>query len=96
VSLSLFHILEEIISDPLRALKVDHTRSTINSGHQLVYVGRQQEQHSFNGAVLDWEPATGHVRIWQQDSMASNGAGLLPTLWAESTWQTIQAGYQLI
>jgi hypothetical protein len=84
------------MSDPLPALKVEHTWSTINSGHQLVYAGRQQEQDSVSGAVLDWEPATGHVRIWQHDSMASNGADPLPTLWAERTWQTIHAGHQLI
>ncbi|HET7121527.1 MAG TPA: hypothetical protein VFI17_09810 [Solirubrobacterales bacterium] len=68
--------------------------STIGPGHELTYL-------DFD-AVLDWEPASGHTRIWRLDrSRADLEAGIsaadpLPTKLAETTFSTIRSGHELV
>lgn len=63
--------------------------STIRTGHELVYLGYRR--------MLDWEPETGHYRIWRYDPMVTgNGNPLVGKPVAEGTWQTMRTGHQLI
>lgn len=67
---------------------VQGTWQTIRSGHVLV---------SLPGRVLDWEPATGHYRLWRYDPAITGNADPLPgNPVTEGTWQTIRSGHELI
>lgn len=75
-------------ADPFPTLLVDHTWSTIRTGHELVYAG--------DNKVFDWEPATGHVRVWRYDRSVLGGDDPLPDKLNEHTWDTIRTGHRLI
>jgi hypothetical protein len=67
---------------------VDHTWTTIRSGHELLPLGPDR--------VLDWEPATGHYRVWAYDPSIGGGGDPLPGQpTTQGTWSTVQAGHQL-
>lgn len=62
------------------------TWATIRAGHELHYIDHD--------CVLDWEPATGHYRIWKFARTAS-GDPFPGQPVAEGTWTTIRLGHQL-
>jgi DNA-dependent RNA polymerase auxiliary subunit epsilon len=72
-------------SDPI----VTGTWQTIRAGHQLVYLEGDR--------VLDWEPETGHYRIWAYDRDKKGQDDPLPgDPLVEGTWNTIRAGHHLL
>lgn len=76
-------------ADPLPGnAVVDHTWVTIRTGHELVPLSADR--------VLDWEPATGHYRVWAYDPSIGGGGDPLPGQpTTQGTWQTVGAGHQL-
>ncbi len=76
-------------TDPLPGRPVvEGTWATIRQGHELIYIG---------GNILDWEPVSGHYRIWRYDVTARGATDPLPGHpLAEGTWATIGYGHQLI
>ncbi|MCB0179405.1 MAG: hypothetical protein KDI62_14335 [Anaerolineae bacterium] len=70
-------------------LVVEGTWPHIRTGHELVYLGYRR--------ILDWEPATGHYRIWRYDPMVTgSGDPLVGKPVAEGTFDTIGSGHQLM
>jgi hypothetical protein len=70
-------------------LIVTGTWPTIRSGHELIYVGSNR--------ILDWEPVSGHYRIWRYDPVIRGNADPLsgkPV--AEGTFSAIHTGHKLI
>jgi hypothetical protein len=63
------------------------TWSSIKTGHTLVPLG--------GGRVLDWEPKTGHRRIWAFDRNAT-GDPFPGKPVNEGTWSSILTGHELI
>jgi hypothetical protein len=76
-------------ADPLPTKVVEHTWSSIKTGHQLVYLG--------GDLLLDWNETSGSVRVWRYDRAATGTADPLPTLaMAEDNWSgKIAAGRRL-
>ncbi len=77
-------------TDPLPGASiVDHTWQTIRAGHNLIQLP--------NNRIMDWEPATGHVRIWHYDPNVTGSGDPLPGVpIVDHIWQTIRTGHQLI
>lgn len=68
---------------------VSGTWKTIRDGHQLVYLGDDR--------VLDWEPNSGHYRIWAYDRTSSGQQDPFPDKPAvEGTWRTVRSDHQLV
>ena len=62
---------------------------SIKSGHELVYLEGNR--------LLDWEPSSGHYRIWRYDRERSGKADPLPGgPVVEGTWKSIADGHQLV
>ncbi len=76
--------------DPLRGKPtVSGTWKTIRAGHQLIYLGGDR--------VLDWEPKSGHYRIWAYDRTKKDGQNPFPgNPEVEGTWETIRGDRQLV
>ena len=75
-------------TDPLPTKVTEFTWATIRTGHQLVYLG--------GDLMLDWEEATGVVRIWRYDRTATGSVDPLPTKEMEGNWSgKIAAGHRL-
>lgn len=73
--------------DPFPGVPLAETTwGTIRTGHELVPLGGNR--------VLDWEPATGHVRIWRYDPAFPDPLPGVPLV--EHTWSTIRTGHQLV
>jgi len=61
--------------------------SSIRTGHDLVYLS--------NNRMLDWEPGSGHYRVWQVDR--SGRGDLLPGACVmEGDWRTIRGDKRLL
>jgi hypothetical protein len=63
--------------------------ASIRTGHRLVYLGGHDR-------VLDWEPATGHYRIWNFDRSITKGDPLPGPAVVEGTWSTVRTGHELL
>jgi hypothetical protein len=76
-------------ADPLPGNPVtEGTWASVRTGHELIPLGDR---------VLDWEPGSGHYRIWRFDPAAAGGADPLPgPALVEGTWVTIRTGHRLI
>jgi len=62
---------------------------SVRSGHELINLSA--------GRILDWEPGSGHYRIWKYDAAARGKADPLPgPAIAEGNWKTIRSGHRLI
>ena len=62
---------------------------TIRSGHELVYLGYRR--------ILDWEPASGHYRIWAYDPMRlANNHLLSDAPVVEGDWGPSRVDHQLL
>jgi hypothetical protein len=73
--------------DPLPGGPIDEGNwGSIRGGHELVYL--------FEDRLLDWEPGTGHFRIWQFNR--NGGGDPLPNVTCEGTWGSIRQGHKLI
>jgi len=64
--------------DPLPTKVTENTWATIRTGHQLVYLG--------GDLVLDWEGASGDVRVWRYDRSLSGNVDPLPTQETGDNW----------
>jgi hypothetical protein len=70
--------------------------SSIGPGHELSYLDHD--------AVLDWEPASGHARVWRLERSRTttqfpggdSGRDPLPTKTAENTFASIRLGHELV
>ncbi len=68
---------------------VEGTWSSIRSGHWLINLGGNR--------ILDWEPGSGHYRIWNYDpSIAGNADPFPGAPVVEGTWSSIRSGHRLI
>jgi hypothetical protein len=68
---------------------VEGTWATIRTGHHLVSLGGDR--------VLDWEPESGHYRIWAYDRTVTGAGDPLPgDPVVEGTWATIRTGHRLV
>jgi hypothetical protein len=68
---------------------VDYTWSSIKTGHKLMVLDGTH--------VMDWEPASGHVRIWNYDPRVSGTADPFPGApVVEYTWTSIKTGHELL
>jgi hypothetical protein len=68
---------------------VSGTWKTIRAGHQLIYLGGDR--------VLDWEPKSGHYRIWAYDRTKKDEQNPFPgNPEVEGTWETIRGDRQLV
>jgi hypothetical protein len=76
-------------ADPLPGnAVVDHTWVTIRGGHELLPLMADR--------ILDWEPASGHYRVWAYDPTIGGGGDPLPGMpTTEGTWVTVHSGHQL-
>lgn len=77
--------------------------STIDSGHELIWLGRdlQADPHSIDDLVLDWVPATGDYRLYRVDLEGTKSDGTTPDILPEPSltkdnWTSIRAGKQLV
>jgi hypothetical protein len=63
--------------------------ASIGEGRELVPIGR---------AVLDWEPATGHYRLWayHRDELRAAKDPLIGEPLTEGSWGSIGAGHRLL
>ena len=67
---------------------VDGTWQTVRTGHSLIYLRSNR--------ILDWEPASGHYRIWDYDENATNSNPLKWPPVTKGTWATIRTGHELV
>ncbi len=75
-------------ADPLPGRAIAEGRWTsIGRGHELVYL--------FKDRLLDWEPATGHFRVWRFDR-SGGGGDPIPEITAEGTWDTIRGKHEFV
>jgi len=75
-------------NDPLPGRAICEGKwSSIGRGHELIYL--------FKDRLLDWEPATGHFRVWQFDRDARSGDPF-PALSCEGTWSSIKGNHHFI
>lgn len=76
--------------DPLSAApEIEGTWGSIKTGHELLYLS--------NDAVLDWEPASGHYRIWAYDREVTGKGDPFPGKpLTEGTWKSIRTGHHLL
>jgi Peptidase family M23 len=75
--------------DPLpRPPVVEGTWQTVRTGHRLIYLRSSR--------ILDWEPASGHYRIWDYDENATNSNPLKWPPVTQGTWATIKTGHELV
>lgn len=77
--------------------------STIDSGHELIWLGRdlQADPHSTADLVLDWAPATGEYRLYRVDLEGTKTDDSIPDLLPEppltrGNWTSIRAGKKLV
>ena len=72
------------------------TWSSIRTGHKLVYLG-PVGGGSTADRVLDWEPGTGHYRLWIYDrSVTGNGDPFPGSPVTQGTWASVHVGHELI
>src|SRR5579872_3397629 len=72
------------------------TWSSIRTGHKLVYLG-PVGGGSTPDRVLDWEPGTGHYRLWIYDrSVTGKGDPLPGSPVTQGTWASVHVGHELI
>jgi hypothetical protein len=70
-------------------LRAEGSWPTIGPGHELVYLGYRR--------ILDWEPATGHYRVWRYDPTVTGADNpLVGEPVAEGDWPTNPLGHQLL
>ncbi len=77
--------------------------STIDSGHELIWLGRdlQADPHSTDDLVLDWAPSTGDYRLYRVDLEGTKSDGTTPDILPEPSltkgnWTSIRAGKKLV
>jgi hypothetical protein len=87
----------------LYALVDQQAWSTIDAGHELIWLGRdlQADPQSADDLVLDWAPATGDYRLYRVDLEGTKEDGKTPDILPEpplarGNWKTIRAGRKLI
>ncbi len=69
--------------------EVEGTWNSIHDGHKLVYLDDDR--------VLDWEPATGHYRVWEYDRGQEGNANPFPGApVVEGIWVSVRTGRELI
>ena len=72
------------------------TWSSIRTGHKLVYLG-PVGGGSTADRVLDWEPGTGHYRLWIYDrSVTGHGDPFPGSPVTQGTWASVHVGHELI
>ncbi len=74
--------------DPFPRALTEGRWETIRTGHELVFVGGDR--------MIDWEPSSGHYRLWAYDQTPNHGQDPLPgRAICEGTWSSIGRGHEL-
>lgn len=74
--------------DPFPRALTEGRWETIRAGHELVFVGGDR--------MIDWEPASGHYRLWAYDQTPNHGQDPLPgRAICEGNWSSIGRGHEL-
>jgi hypothetical protein len=63
--------------------------TSIRTGHRLVYLGGHDR-------ILDWEPVTGHYRVWNFDRSVTKGDPLPAPAIVSGTWTSVRTGHELL
>jgi hypothetical protein len=73
----------------------DLTWTTIVPGHRLIYLGHNVDRPFATALTMDWEPGSGHSRLWRT-TPPSAGVDPLDDLRAERTFATINGDIQVV